>query len=639
MSVSSLYIDPNGPGGGRYADDVSSLAVGRASKPAPARTDPCADPAPPCPACGGLKCLCRPRFFPGQLLSDDDLNRLQQYVIDKNRLHNRYLVGWGVACGLEVACNPCDHGGVIVRAGYALSPCGDDIVVCGDQAVDLCQLIQRCRPANPTVCDPPYGQPPADCRDTLERWVLAVCYDERPARGVAALTGAGDRIASPGCRCGGSAGCGCGGESGGGCSCGGAATPGGCSCGKGMSYKPANTRRKALPQCEPTQICEGYRFTAYPAPPPRRGLSLPTDPNNSTATPSGDLLIAWLYANRARFGPLLERVLCCILRAMDLRAALAEGRPVTGLNAVGSYRDYAQALQQFAADFSLHHCGFVSVAREQFDSAVEWSRTRLRTELNTADRAELVNRYTALDKTWMQIATECLCSALLPACPPSAYSNCVPLAVVTVQSNAKGCRVIDICNWEERKLLITWPTILYWLSWLPWQNLREWIARICCAPDRQNTAYILMMVMLGVAMAGARSAPAPAPGTAASASADRAAAAGPTGGPERATAAGFESAMQSPNLLLHMLGEFEQARTGAESQPMWAALAARLFDGSALAPLAGNAALRQVDVDDVGKRLGVDALRAQMTTLQETVQRQDEILRALQIVTGPRRGG
>jgi hypothetical protein len=139
-------------------------------------------------------------------------------------------------------------------------------------------------------------------------------------------------------------------------------------------------------------------------------------------------------------------------------------------------------------------------------------------------------------------------------------------------------------------------------------------------------------------MAGARSAPAPAPGTAASASADRAAAAAPPSGPERATAAGFESAMQSPNLLLHMLGEFEQARTGAESQPMWAALAARLFDGSALAPLAGNAALRQVDVDDVGKRLGVDALRAQMTTLQETVERQDEILRALQIVTGPRRG-
>src|SRR6266496_2355065 len=82
-----------------------------------------------CPVCGGLECLCRPRFFAGQLLTEDDLNRLERYIIDKNRLHNRYLVGWGVVCGLEVLCNPC-KGFVTLTAGYALSPCGDDIVVC-----------------------------------------------------------------------------------------------------------------------------------------------------------------------------------------------------------------------------------------------------------------------------------------------------------------------------------------------------------------------------------------------------------------------------------------------------------------------------------------------------------------------------
>src|SRR5690242_1272175 len=68
---------------------------------------PC-QPAPVCPACGGLECLCRPRFFAGQLLTEDDLNRLDDYVVAKNRLHNRYLVGWGVACGLEVVCSVCD---------------------------------------------------------------------------------------------------------------------------------------------------------------------------------------------------------------------------------------------------------------------------------------------------------------------------------------------------------------------------------------------------------------------------------------------------------------------------------------------------------------------------------------------------
>lgn len=81
-------------------------AASKARAPA-ARPDPCADPCPPkCPSCGGLECLCRPRFFPGQLLTDRDLNLLTRYIVEKNKLHNRYLHGWGVACGLEVTCDP-----------------------------------------------------------------------------------------------------------------------------------------------------------------------------------------------------------------------------------------------------------------------------------------------------------------------------------------------------------------------------------------------------------------------------------------------------------------------------------------------------------------------------------------------------
>src|SRR5262245_17869667 len=162
----------------------------------------------PCPACGSLQCLCRPRFFAGQLLTEEDLNRLERYVIEKNKLHNRYLHGWGVACGLEVVCDPCDARRVTVRSGYALSPCGEDILVCKDQSVDVCSLIQVCRDPREPLCDPPYqltGQP---CPDTLEKWVLAICYDERPSRGVTSLTGSGDTPCGPACACGGSASCG-----------------------------------------------------------------------------------------------------------------------------------------------------------------------------------------------------------------------------------------------------------------------------------------------------------------------------------------------------------------------------------------------------------------------------------------------
>src|SRR5438105_2411390 len=82
-----------------------------------------------CPVCGGLECLCRPRFFAGQLITENDLNLLIHYLREKNKLHNRYLHGWGVVCGLEVVCSPCD-GKVTVREGYAIDPCGEDIIVC-----------------------------------------------------------------------------------------------------------------------------------------------------------------------------------------------------------------------------------------------------------------------------------------------------------------------------------------------------------------------------------------------------------------------------------------------------------------------------------------------------------------------------
>src|SRR5574340_614895 len=85
-----------------------------------------------CPVCLGIECLDRPRFFAGQLLNEADLNSAQAYVMAKNRLHNRYLHGPGVVCGLEVVCNDCD-GYVTVKPGYAIDPCGNDIIVCQEK--------------------------------------------------------------------------------------------------------------------------------------------------------------------------------------------------------------------------------------------------------------------------------------------------------------------------------------------------------------------------------------------------------------------------------------------------------------------------------------------------------------------------
>ncbi|HEY1402773.1 MAG TPA: hypothetical protein VGB05_01465, partial [Pyrinomonadaceae bacterium] len=71
----------------------------------------------------------RPVFFAGQLLTEEDLQALGDYVVGKNRLHNRHLIGDGVVCGLEVICDPCGGGSVTVQPGYALDCCGNDLLL------------------------------------------------------------------------------------------------------------------------------------------------------------------------------------------------------------------------------------------------------------------------------------------------------------------------------------------------------------------------------------------------------------------------------------------------------------------------------------------------------------------------------
>src|SRR4051794_11097185 len=96
-----------------------------------------------CPACQGLECLERPRYFAGQLLTEAELNSEQAYMLAKNRLHNRYLHGWGVVCGLAVVCSNCE-GWVRINEGYALDPCGNDVIVCKARDFNLIEAIHKC---------------------------------------------------------------------------------------------------------------------------------------------------------------------------------------------------------------------------------------------------------------------------------------------------------------------------------------------------------------------------------------------------------------------------------------------------------------------------------------------------------------
>lgn len=120
-----------------------------------------------CTGCGTTRAYVRPRFFAGQLLTEEDLGLLGDYVVAKNRLHNRMLWGEGVVCGLDVTCDPCGGSTVVVQPGYAINCCGDDIVVPCPVVVDIAALIRELRAtklgadcADPCEQPRPVPQPP-----------------------------------------------------------------------------------------------------------------------------------------------------------------------------------------------------------------------------------------------------------------------------------------------------------------------------------------------------------------------------------------------------------------------------------------------------------------------------------------------
>jgi hypothetical protein len=133
----------------------------------------------PC-SCGGAGCTScqtqgyvRPRFFAGQLLTEDDLQALSDYVLNKNRLYNRHFMGDGVVCGLQVTCNPCGGGKLIVQPGHALDCCGNDLVLECAVELDAIAMVRDLRRnlLGGYDCGDPCAdrQPNGDKRDQTQR--------------------------------------------------------------------------------------------------------------------------------------------------------------------------------------------------------------------------------------------------------------------------------------------------------------------------------------------------------------------------------------------------------------------------------------------------------------------------------------
>jgi hypothetical protein len=141
----------------------------------------------------------RTRYYPRQIVTSDDLTQDQLYVRDRLRLHNRFLHGWGIACGLTV--QPCaDDTGeglscrVKVSAGYAIDPYGNEIVVGTGQVLDLCKEDLEgnlsCVPRTDSWCQP------VDAVRRPGAYHLAVRWIEEAIKPVHAATGCSCRESS-----------------------------------------------------------------------------------------------------------------------------------------------------------------------------------------------------------------------------------------------------------------------------------------------------------------------------------------------------------------------------------------------------------------------------------------------------------
>ena len=141
----------------------------------------CSDPKPDGTCCN-LICFERPNYFCGHLLTDTDLSKEQQYVIEKHKLYNRTLHGWGVVCGLRLTCADEECcGSIVIDEGYAIDDCGNDLVVCEPLRFDVVSLLkEKGWVVGDAVYDPCAPEDEEDVCEYTQCFYVTICYEEEP---------------------------------------------------------------------------------------------------------------------------------------------------------------------------------------------------------------------------------------------------------------------------------------------------------------------------------------------------------------------------------------------------------------------------------------------------------------------------
>jgi hypothetical protein len=134
----------------------------------------------------------RPRYYPRQIITADDLTLDQEYFREKLRRHNRLIHGWGIICGatLDYSTKPWI---VIVKSGDILGPWGDAITISRDVCFDVRTSCVEPAAMADDPCRDKWQPPPIAMPAGPVSTYVAVKYVELRARPV--------RVAAAGCGC------------------------------------------------------------------------------------------------------------------------------------------------------------------------------------------------------------------------------------------------------------------------------------------------------------------------------------------------------------------------------------------------------------------------------------------------------
>lgn len=413
-------------------------------------------------ACAPLTGFERPRFFDGQLLTRAELGGEQSYVIDKNKLHNRYLHGWGVVCGLRVSC--CDATHVTVEPGYALDPCGNDIVLGQPQTVDLLALINACRSqTRPSAeCNPFLSSPPMDCTGVDQTWCLTISYAEQDARPVAALRGFSPQWAAT------TAGCGCG------CECNGSGSAAG---------STTDTVGRTATACEPTRTAETVRF-GVACQPAEQAMSLLTERAQEI------LSVQQALTERLPAGTMVGNMLRCQAGLVLLGEEAPDPGKLDGAQAgYTAVCRWLKSIQAALASQPLNAC----LTADAFAAIT----VRPPNAQDASD--EYINAVLtpAVDEGKLLLAAavrQCLCWNLIPGCQEPPCDAAVMLACVTLRNDT----IVEICMGWPRRQVVTFPALEYWMTGLGTDFVQQLptflspmafgttVSELCCATDKRE---------------------------------------------------------------------------------------------------------------------------------------------------------